>query len=154
MLNNDSMCSSSTVTPASDCRDIFPSFRCLVCFTFNFSSNASFVSLSMLLTFLISLSASSCDSAQSTVASAYLRLQTIFPPNLIYMSPMSSSRITDSECVCTGDARIFVGGATRPNPPSLASVVYTCEAVVGSWGIYEYTSSQQSQSEIKKKQKI
>ena len=36
--------------------------------------------------------------------------------------------------VCTGVARIFVWGGTRPTPPSLASVVHTFEAVVGSWG--------------------
>ena len=28
----------------------------------------------------------------------------------------------------------FVGGGTRPTPPSLASVVHTSEAVAGSWG--------------------
>ena len=32
-----------------------------------------------------------------------------------------------------GVARIFVWGATRPTPPSLASVVHMFEAVAGSW---------------------
>ena len=51
-----SICSSSTVTPASDC--IFPISRSLACFTFHFGSLA----FTMLLTFPSSLSASSCDS--------------------------------------------------------------------------------------------
>ena len=33
----------------------------------------------------------------------------------------------------TGVARIFVGGGTRPTPPSLASVVHTFEDVADSW---------------------
>ena len=67
-----SSCSSFTITPASDC--IFPIFRSLVYFTFNFSSLA----FTMLITFTISLSASSCDSAQSSVSYACLRLEPDF----------------------------------------------------------------------------
>ena len=37
----------------------------------------------MMLTFPISLSASSCEFAQSAVSSAYLRLETNFPPIFI-----------------------------------------------------------------------
>ena len=64
-----SICSSSTVTPASDC--IFLIFRSLVFFTFNLSNLA----FPVLLTFAISLSASSCDFAQSAVSSAYLQIR-------------------------------------------------------------------------------
>ena len=85
-----SNCSSSTLTPASDC--IFPIFRSLVFFTFNFSNHA----FPMLLTFPISLSASFCEFAQRAVSSAYLRLETNFLPMWIPISSISACRITDS----------------------------------------------------------
>ena len=89
--STNSICSSTSVTPASDC--ISPIFRSLVFFTFNFSTFA----FPMLQTFPLSLSASSCDSAQSAVSSyAYLRLETNFPPILIPSSSIFASRTTDS----------------------------------------------------------
>ena len=68
------------------------SFRSLVFFTFNFSN----LDFPMMLTFPISLSASSCEFAQSAVSSAYLRLETNFPPIFIPISSIPASRITDS----------------------------------------------------------
>ena len=81
--STNSICSSSTITPASDC--IFPIFRSLVCFTLNFSS----LDFTMLLTFPFNLSASSCDYTQrGVVRVSQIRAQ--FPLMLITMSSFSA----------------------------------------------------------------
>ena len=44
------------------------------------------------------------------------------------------SRIGEDHLPTSGVAGFLFGGATRPTPPSLTSVVHTFEAVAGRWG--------------------
>ena len=72
------------------------------------------------------------------------------------------SHVCRKYCVHTGVARIFVwvghpADTTRPMPPSIASVVYTFEALVGSWGsvsapaVSRIMGGAQSETNCKKK---
>ena len=88
-----SICSSSTIIPASDC--IFPIFRSLVCFIFNFSSIA-IRGPTMLLNFLICLSPSSCDCTKCGIVCVSQRIRAQFSPILITISSISACRISDS----------------------------------------------------------